>query len=487
MNECQERDHILIEIEFFIGGKWRTASSGKAIPVINPATEQELGRIGAASEADIEDAAQAAAKGFAAWRRVAAVERSSILQRAANIIRERTEGIARQLSLEHGKPIGEARAEVAATADTIDWNAQEARRAYGVVIPGRAPMVHQFTVMEPIGPVVGFAPWNFPLIQAVKKVASALAAGCSIILKGASEAPSCSVELMRAFQEAGVTPGAVNLIFGDPEQISQILIPHPLIRKVSFTGSTPVGKKLAAMAGQHMKRSTMELGGHAPVIVMGDADIEKAVSISVAMKYRNAGQVCVSPSRFLVEAGLFDNFVARFVAGAKAVKTGDGLDPLTTMGPLAHARRLAEAERMVADAIAKGAVLETGGRRIGNLGYFFEPTVLTNVPVEADIMNNEPFGPIAMINRFTSLEEALEEANRLPFGLSAYAYTRSLAYANLIHAGLESGNISINHHHVALPEHPFGGIKDSGYGLEGGPRALDAFMVPKFVSIAPLA
>lgn len=474
------------QIKLFIGGEWRDAGTGAFIPVINPVNEQVIGQIGKASAVDIEDVAQAANKGFAKWKAVPAVERAAILHKAAAIVRNRAEAIAQQLTIEHGKPIGEARGEVGATADTIDWNAQEARRAYGRVIPGRSAGVHQFTIMEPIGPVVGFAPWNFPLIQAVKKVAGALAAGCSVILKGASEAPSCSVELVRAFHEAGVPAGAVNLIFGDSAMISQALISHPLIRKISFTGSTPVGKTLAALAGQYMKRSTMELGGHAPVIIMNDADIAKAVSISVAMKFRNAGQVCVSPTRFLVQSGVFGDFVRHFVAGAKAVKVGDGLDPSTTMGPMAHAARLSATEAMLADAIAKGAKLETGGARIGNLGFFFEPTVLTQVPLDAEVMNEEPFGPIAMINSFETLDEALIEANRLPYGLSAYGYTTSLASANRIYNEMESGAISINHHHVALPEQPFGGVKDSGYGLEGGPSALDAFMVPKFVSISTI-
>lgn len=474
------------QTQLFIGGAWRDADSGEFIAVTNPANEQVMGQIGKASDADIEDAAQAANEGFAKWKAVSAIERAAILHKAAALMRDRAEGIARQLTIEHGKPIGESRGEVGATADTIDWNAQEARRAYGRVISGRSAGVHQFTVMEPIGPVVGFAPWNFPLIQAVKKVAGALAAGCSIVIKGASEAPSCSVELVRCLHEAGVPAGAVNLIFGDSSQISQALISHPLIRKISFTGSTPVGKKLAALAGHYMKRSTMELGGHAPVIVMNDADIAKAVAISVAMKYRNAGQVCVSPTRFLVQSGVFEDFVARFVAGARAVAVGDGLDPGTTMGPMAHGGRLSAMEAMVADAVAKGAKLELGGARIGNRGYFFEPTVLSSVPLDAEVMNEEPFGPIAMINRFETLDEAMTEANRLPYGLSAYAYTTSLASANRIYNEMESGAISINHHHVALPEQPFGGIKDSGYGVEGGPSALEAFMVPKFVSIASL-
>lgn len=450
------------QIPLFIGGVWRNTHPDESIPVINPATEEQIGLIAKASLADIEDAAIAAEKGFATWKQVSALERATIMHKAASLIRERAENIALILTTEHGKPLGEAMGEVAATADTIDWHAEEGRRAYGRVIPSRALGVHQFTVMEPIGPVVGFAPWNFPLIQAVKKVAGALAAGCSIILKGATEAPTCAVELVKAFADAGVSPGAVNLLFGDSGQISEHLIAHPSIRKVTFTGSTPVGKKLASLAGLHMKRSTMELGGHAPVIVMDDADIATAVKISVAAKYRNAGQVCVSPTRFLVHSKVFDEFVSRFVEGARAVMVGDGLDPNVTMGPMAHAGRLKATEELVADAVSHGAKLETGGNRIGHKGYFFEPTVLTNVPVTARAMIDEPFGPIALINSFDDIDEAIKEANRLPYGLSAYAYTRSLSSANKLFNGIESGAISINHHSVALPEHPFGGVKEIG-------------------------
>lgn len=472
------------QIPLFIGGVWRNTHPNQSIPVINPATEEQIGLIAKACLTDIEDAAIAAEKGFATWKQVSALERASIMHKAASLIRERAENIALVLTTEHGKPLAEAMGEVVATADTIDWHAEEGRRAYGRVIPSRALGVHQFTLMEPIGPVVGFAPWNFPLIQAVKKVAGALAAGCSIILKGATEAPTCAVELVKAFADAGVSPGAVNLLFGDSSQISEHLIAHPAIRKVTFTGSTPVGKKLASLAGLHMKRSTMELGGHAPVIVMDDADVETAVKISVAAKYRNAGQVCVSPTRFLVHSKVFDDFVSRFVEGARAIKVGDGLDSQVNMGPMAHAGRLKATEELVADAVSKGAKLETGGNRVGNKGYFFEPTVLTNVPVTALAMVDEPFGPIALINSFDDIDEAIKEANRLPYGLSAYAYTRSLSSANKLFNGIETGAISINHHSVALPEHPFGGVKDSGYGTEGGPGALDAFMTTKFVSLA---
>lgn len=472
------------QIRLFIGGEWRDGARKATIPIISPVNEETIGYISKAEQEDISDAAVAAYDGFKKWKSVSALERASILHKAANLIRERAESIAETLTVEHGKPIGEARAEVMATADTIDWNAEEGRRTYGRVIPARTLGVHQFTLMEPVGPVVGFAPWNFPLIQAVKKVAGALASGCSIVLKGAAEAPTCSADLVRAFADAGVVPGAVNLLFGASAEMSEQLIAHPYIRKITFTGSTPVGKKLASLAGAHMKRATMELGGHAPVIVMDDADVPAAIKILVAAKYRNAGQVCVSPTRFLIQAKIYPDFVEQFVEGAKAVKVGDGLKAETMMGPLAHQRRVIAMEEMVADAVKHGANLRTGGRRIGNKGYFFEPTVLTDVPTSALVMNDEPFGPIAIINPFDHIDDAIDEANRLPFGLSAYAYTRNATSVSRLFTAMESGSISINHHNVALPEHPFGGVKDSGYGTEGGPGALEAFMVPKFVSLA---
>jgi succinate-semialdehyde dehydrogenase/glutarate-semialdehyde dehydrogenase len=389
------------------------------------------------------------------------------------------------MTLEQGKPLAEARGETLAGADTLDWFAEEGRRAYGRVIPARAEGVLQLVIKEPVGPVAAFTPWNFPINQAVRKVSAALCTGCSVILKGPEDTPASCAELVRAFLDAGVPADVLSLVFGHPAEISSYLIPHPVIRKMSFTGSTPVGKQLAALAGQHMKRATMELGGHAPAIVFEDADLGKAVKILAANKYRNAGQVCVAPTRFLVHEAVFERFVDGFVDHSRSIKVGSGLDPNSQMGPLVHARRVEAMEAFVADAKAKGGELRTGGNRIGNQGYFFEPTVFTDLPLDARIMNDEPFGPIAAIQRFSNDEEAFAEANRLPYGLAAYAYTSSTSTATKLASVIESGMVSVNHHGLALPEVPFGGMKDSGYGSEGGAEAIEGYLNTKFVTQAP--
>jgi succinate-semialdehyde dehydrogenase/glutarate-semialdehyde dehydrogenase len=339
-------------------------------------------------------------------------------------------------------------------------------------------------IKDPVGVVAAFTPWNFPINQVVKKLSAALAAGCSIIVKAPEETPASPAELIRAFADAGVPAGVVNLVYGVPSEISEYLIPHPVIRKISFTGSTKVGKDLAAMAGQHMKRVTMELGGHAPVIVFDDADIESAAKIMVGAKYRNAGQVCIAPTRFLVQEGVYDQFVEGFAAAARAIKVGDGLAEGTVMGPLANARRVQAMEGFVQDAVQQGAKLVTGGERIGNAGNFFQPTVLSRVPTTARAMNEEPFGPLALMVPFAKLDDAITEANRLPYGLAAYAYTRSSATSQALSTSVESGMISINHAGLALVETPFGGVKESGYGSEGGSEAIDSYLVTKFITHA---
>ncbi len=388
--------------------------------------------------------------------------------------------------MEQGKPLAEAKGETLAGADVIDWFAEEARRTYGRVIPARAEGVYQLVVKEPVGPVAAFTPWNFPINQIVRKLSCALAAGCSIIAKAPEETPASPAELIRCFADAGVPAGVINLVYGIPAEISEYLIPHPIIRKMSFTGSTAVGKQLAALAGAHMKRVTMELGGHAPSIVFDDADVDLAAKLLSANKLRNAGQVCVSPTRLLVQEKVYGEFVGKFTEFAKAARVGDGMDGSTQMGPMANERRIAAMEAFVGDAVQKGATLKTGGNRIGNKGNFYEPTVLTDVPMSARIMNEEPFGPVAVIAAFKSFDDVVEEANRLPYGLAAYAYTRSAKTAQAIAASVETGMISINHHGLALPEVPFGGVKDSGYGSEGGSEAIEAYLNTKFVSQAGL-
>ena len=366
--------------------------------------------------------------------------------------------------------------------DIMDWFAEEARRTYGRIVPARGEGVMQLVVKEPVGPVAAFTPWNFPINQAVRKVSAALAAGCSVILKGPEETPASVAALVQAYVDAGLPAGVLNLVFGVPSEISEYLIPSPVIRKITFTGSTPVGKKLAAIAGQHMKRITMELGGHAPAIVFGDADVETAVKQLAASKFRNAGQVCIAPTRFLVHESVYERFVEGFAKAASSLKVGDGLDAASRMGPLANSRRVEAMQMFVDDAVAKGAKLLTGGKRIGTTGCFFEPTVLAHVPAGARLMNEEPFGPIAPIVPFSNFDDVVAEANRLPFGLAAYAYTRASKTVNAIGAAIESGMVTINHVGFALPELPFGGMKDSGYGSEGGTEAIEAYLNTKLIT-----
>jgi succinate-semialdehyde dehydrogenase/glutarate-semialdehyde dehydrogenase len=474
------------DVSLFIDGVWGPAAAGRTIDVVSPATGDKIGTVPHAAISDLDRALEAADKGFKVWRKVSAYDRSKVMRKAADILRQRADAIATLLTMEQGKPLAEAKGEVLAGADVIDWFAEEARRAYGRVIPARAEGVYQLVIKEPVGPVAAFTPWNFPINQVVRKLSAGLAAGCSIIVKAPEETPASPAELIRAFADAGVPAGVINLVYGVPSEISEYLIPHPIIRKMSFTGSTVVGKQLAAIAGAHMKRVTMELGGHAPAIVFDDADVDVASRMLAGAKYRNAGQVCVSPTRMLVQEKVYQQFVDGFVAHTKTLKVGDGLESGTTMGPLANARRINAMETFIGDATQKGATLRTGGSRIGNKGNFFEPTVLTDVPMEARVMNEEPFGPLAIISPFGGLDDVISEANRLPFGLASYAFTRSAKTANAIAASVEAGMMTINHMGLALPEVPFGGVKDSGYGSEGGSEAIEAYLNTKFVTQAGL-
>jgi succinate-semialdehyde dehydrogenase/glutarate-semialdehyde dehydrogenase len=472
------------DVQLMIDGAWGPAAGGRTLPVVNPATGETIGTVAHAERADLDRALASAQKGFEAWRRVSAYDRSKVMRKAADLVRERADEIARLMVLEQGKPFAEAKGETLVAPDILEWFAEEGRRAYGRVIPARAPGIYQMVIKEPVGVVAAFTPWNFPVNQAVKKIAAAMAAGCSIIVKGPEETPGSIAAMIRAFNDAGVPPGVVNLVYGVPADISGYLIPHPIVRKISFTGSTVVGKHLAAMAGQHMKRVTMELGGHAPAIVFDDADLDVATKILSANKFRNAGQVCIAPTRFLVQEKVYDDFVGRFVKAAEAIKVGDGLESGTTMGPLANDRRVQAMDGFIADAVQHGGTVRTGGARIGNKGNFFQPTVLTNVPRDARVMNEEPFGPLAIMTPFRTVEDAVAEANRLPFGLAAYSYTRSAHTATRMANEVEAGMMSINHHGLALTETPFGGTKDSGYGSEGGIEGLDAYMATKFVTQA---
>jgi succinate-semialdehyde dehydrogenase / glutarate-semialdehyde dehydrogenase len=394
--------------------------------------------------------------------------------------------IATLLTLEQGKPLAESQAEVERVAEGNDWMAGEAERIYGRTIAARSGNVLQTVVRDPIGLVAAFTPWNFPLFQMVRKIASAMAAGCAIIVKGPEETPACCAELVQAYADAGVPAGVVNLVFGTPAEVSAYLVPHPAIRKFSFTGSTVVGKQLAALAGAHMKVMTMELGGHAPVLVFDDCDVAATAAALSASKFRNAGQSCISPTRLLVQEGIYARFLEAFVARARQVKVGNGLDPGSQMGPLANPRRTLAIAALVENAIVEGAKLNVGGERIGTQGNFYAPTVLSDVPLTARAMNEEPFGPLALVRPFGTLEEGVREANRLPYGLAAYAFTRSIARARSVADQVESGMVSINHFGLGNPEAPFGGVKDSGHGFEGGSEAIEAYLQTRFVTMADL-
>lgn len=469
-------------LELYIDGKFTKGSSGATHEVVNPSKDSVLGKLPLAKKAELDAALKAADKGFKEWKRVSSYERAKILRKAADNVRARADDIAKVLTQEQGKVLAEAKMEVISSADIIDWFADEGRRAYGRIIPARADGVRNMVILEPVGVVAGFAPWNFPVTQAVRKIAASLAAGCSIIIKCPEETPGSPIALMRCFHDAGVPAGVINLVYGVPSELSEYLIPSPIVRKVSFTGSVPIGKHLAALAGQHMKRVTMELGGHSPVLVFDDADAEGVAKLMAGMKYRNAGQVCISPTRFFVHDKVYDKFVSKFTDLAKAIKVGDGLDPDSKMGPLANPRRVNAVTDFIHDAQEKGAKVQAGGKRIGNQGNFFEPTVLTDVPESARIMNEEPFGPVAVMLRFKDTDDVLERANKLPFGLASYAFTKNANTATKVADALDHGMVTINHHGLALPETPFGGVKDSGFGHEGGTEGLMVYMVSKFVS-----
>ncbi len=467
------------DVGLYIGGTWRMTADD--LPVVNPADEQVIGRLARAGRQDLDDALEAAAKGFEVWSRTAPKDRADVLRRAAAIMRERQAEIGRDITLELGKPYPQAKLEVIRGAEFFEWDAGEAVRTYGRVIPSE-PGINYIVHHQPIGPVAAFSPWNFPMSQPARKVAGAIAAGCSIILKPAEETPAGAMHIARAFHDAGLPPGVLNLVYGVPSEISEYLIPHESIRLVAFTGSTAVGRHLTGLASDHMTPVLMELGGHAPVIVCEDTDTRAAAVTSAVRKMRNAGQVCTSPTRFFVHDSIYREFLNVFTERAAATVVGDGMEPGVEMGPLANDRRLAAITEFVADARDKGAEVATGGSRIGTSGYFFEPTVLADVPDDARVMQEEPFGPVAIVNRVGSLDEAIECANSVPFGLAAYGFTNRADYADRMVERVQAGNLSINTLEASVPETPFGGVKSSGYGREGGVEGLHNYMVVKNVS-----
>ncbi|MCY1166857.1 Alpha-ketoglutaric semialdehyde dehydrogenase [compost metagenome] len=467
------------DLKLYIGGKWR--SSPETMPVLNPADESVLGFLPIARQSDLDDALLAAVEGLRVWSCTAPRKRAEIMMRASSLLRERNEEIAFAISSELGKPIRQARLEVIRGCEFFEWDAGEAQRLYGRVIPSE-PGIRYMTVRQPIGMVAAFSPWNFPMSQPARKVAGALAAGCSIILKAAEETPGGAIHIARAFHDAGLPPGVLNLVFGIPSVISDYLIPQDQTRLIAFTGSTAVGRHLTSLAGRHGKPVLMELGGHAPVIVCDDVDPHQAGILSATRKVRNSGQVCTSPTRFFVHERVFDRFVDAFTRQAAATVVGNGIEEKTEMGPVANARRLEALTALSEDALAKGARVLTGGQRIGDKGYFFAPTVLADVPDHARVMQEEPFGPMAIINRVASLDEAIAKANALPFGLAAYGLTHSAANVDKMINLVEAGNLSINTLEASVAETPFGGVKASGFGREGGEEGLLHYTVVKTVS-----
>ncbi|MCE0761894.1 NAD-dependent succinate-semialdehyde dehydrogenase [Pseudonocardia kujensis] len=466
----------------FIGGEWREGGAGTVGDLVNPATEDSLGPVARASASDLDDALTAAGDAFTGWGRTPAIARAGVLTKAAAMLRERSDAIARAMTIEQGKPLSEAALEVALSAETFEWFAGEAIRSHGRTLPARLPGQRQIVINQPLGPVLALAPWNFPMLLPVRKIAAALAAGCTVIAKPAEETPSATAAVAQTLHDAGLPAGALNIVTGVPAEISEHLIASRTIRKVSFTGSTAVGRELSKLAAENAKPSTMELGGHAPAVIFSDVDIDKTVAACVAGKTRNAGQVCTSPTRFIVHESIFDEFVSRFALALSDITVADGLAANVQMGPLANRRRLQAIGELVDDAVSQGAKLVTGGHRIGETGNFFQPTVLADTPTSARAMNEEPFGPIAMVNRFGEIDDALEQSHRLDVGLAAYVFTRSAANAQVMSEELRAGGIGVNSFSVSSIEAPFGGLKDSGHGYEGGSEGLDSYLHHKYVN-----
>jgi len=475
-------NHLYSNPSLFINGRWHShEASSPGIDVINPANEVLLAKVPVASHEHIEEALAGSKEAFPIWRDTAPDRRAAVLNKAAALLRERHESIATLMTLEQGKTLAEARSEVVRSAAILEWDAAEALRFYGRIIPSARGMRNS-VLMQPIGPVAAFTPWNAPIGSLGRKVAAALASGCSLIVKGPEETPASVCAFVKCFEDAGLPAGTLNLLFGRPAEISELLISSPVIRLVTFTGSVSVGKHLAQLAAANMKPTIMELGGHAPVIVCSDADPVKVAQLGATAKFRMAGQICVSPTRFIVHESIRERFVEVFVQTARALQVGDGTQPAVQMGPVANRRRLNAMEELVDDAVLCGAHLETGGKRIGDKGFFFEPTVLSRVPTTAKILNTEPFGPIAPIIGFEDLSEAINVANGLPLGLSAYAFTNASDNSGRIADEVECGILSINHYGGPAPDMPFGGVKDSGIGREGGSESLTSYMVRKTVS-----
>ena len=476
-------EHRYPTVAMFIDGNW-VSSRPAWCQVHNPSTGAVLADVPAATAADLDRALAAAEKGFEIWRKVPLAERSRILQETARLTRLRKDEIAAVITLEQGKTFADAKGEVERAATFLDWDSQQLFRTYGRIVPTSAPL-HQLVVKEPIGPIAAFTPWNVPISALSRKLSGALSAGCSVVVKPAEETPATACLFVQCFLDAGVPPQAINLVFGNPAQISAHLIASPVIRMITLTGSVGVGKQLTRLAAEGMKPVLMELGGHAPVLIDRDVDAVALGRLSAKTKFRMAGQICVSPTRFLVHREVYDTFVGEFAAGAKAIRVGDGFAEGVEMGPLAGPRRVAAMEALVSDALARGARLAAGGKRIGNEGSFYAPTVLTDVPLDAEVMSVEPFGPLAACVAVDSMDQAIRLANALPVGLAAYGFTNSLPLAERIAAEVQAGSVAINVFTSPGPDAPFGGYKESGIGREGGKESLDAYMISKTVTRCP--
>ncbi|MCK1314053.1 MULTISPECIES: NAD-dependent succinate-semialdehyde dehydrogenase [unclassified Bradyrhizobium] len=469
------------KLALLIDGEWIEETNAGSETVLNPATEQPLGKLPHAGTEELDRALTAANRAFAGWRRTSPYERGQILRRAAGLMRERLDHIATVLTLEEGKTLAEARGEITAAAEFFDWFAEEGRRSYGRVIPARLPDMRQTVTQEPVGPVACFTPWNFPAVTPARKIAPALAAGCTCIIKPAEETPGTTLEIARALTDAGLPKGVLNVVFGIPAKVSEYLLRSPIIRKISFTGSTPVGRHLARLAGETLTLATMELGGHAPVIVAKDADVQRAAELSMTIKLRNTGQVCTSPTRFFVEQPVYEEYLEHARAFVEKQVVGDGLQAGTTVGPVANTRRVAAMDDLISDALSHSARLVVGGERLKGTGLMYRPTILADMPDRARAMREEPFGPLALVQPVDDLEQAIARANALPYGLAGYAFTRCAATANRIAEEMEVGVIGINQMVVTIPETPFGGIGDSGWGREGGIEGLESYTVRKYV------
>lgn len=475
-------EHLYPELQLFIDGEWISRGDRTSENVLNPATGEVLGVLPHASRADLDRALAAAERGFKVWSAILPEKRSEILRKAARLLNDNGEQITRVAAMESGKPLAQCRIELHMATEIFEWYAEEGRRAYGRVLPQRQPGSRMLVIKQPIGPVAAFTPWNFPQGNPARKLGAALGAGCSCLIKPAEDTPASALLIAKALQEAGVPDGVVNVVFGVPGEVCPYVLRSKSIRKLSFTGSIPIGKELMKLCSENMIRTTMELGGHAPVLVFDDVDLEKTLDLAVTSKYRNGGQVCVSPTRFFVHESLYARFVEGFAARVGKMKIGNPLDESNHMGPMIHARRRAAVHELVQDAVTHGATLHIGGAAIDGPGFFYQPTVLSNVPDSARIMNEEPFGPVALINPFKTFEEVIEKANRLPYGLAAYAFTDSAKRVKLLSEQIEAGMIGINSFQISVPESPFGGIKESGHGHEEGIEGLDACLITKFIS-----